>query len=113
MIEKLATVHPFCGHLREASLVIVVCGLPEAQRRVAQGFWSQDCAAAAENILLQAWDLGYGACWCGVYPREDRAEAVRELLDTSGVPFCMIAVGVPAETPVVRGFYEEEKVEYR
>ena len=113
MKEKLATVHPFCGHLREASLAIVVCGLPEAQRRVAQGFWPQDCAAATENILLQARDLGYGTCWCGVYPREDRSEAVRSLLETDGGPFCLITVGVPNETPTVRGFYDEERVEYR
>ena len=113
MKEKLATVHPFCGHLREATLAIVVSGLPEAQRRVAKGFWPQDCAAATENILLQARALGYGTCWCGVYPREDRSEAVRQLLDTEGVPFCVITVGVPAETPVVRGFYDEERVDYR
>ena len=111
--DKLAEVHPFCKHLREATLAIVVCGLPEAQRRVAQGFWPQDCAAATENILLEARDLGYGTCWCGIYPREDRSEAVRALLQTDGTPFCLITVGVPDETPPVRGFYDAEKVEYR
>lgn len=111
--EKLVSVHPFCGHAREASAVIVVCGMPDRQRRVAQGFWVQDCAAATENILLQALDLGYGTCWCGLWPREERAEAVRQLLDVNSTPFCIITLGVSAEEPVQRGFYEEEKVIFR
>ena len=29
--------------------------------------WPQDCAAATQTLMLQAAELGYGTCWCGVF----------------------------------------------
>ena len=96
-----------------APLAILVSGRTDAQKPHLQ-FWPQDAGAAIENLLLQALDLGYGTCWCGLYPLTDRADAVREILglDPAAVPMGVIAVGVPDETPAPRGFYDENKVKY-
>ena len=107
---KLRAVHPFAGMLETASLAIVVCALPEAQTDVCEGFWPLDCGAAVENLLLQAAAMGYGACWCGCWPLEDRAAAVRDVIGAKSVPMALIAVGVPDEDPQARGFYQADKV---
>ena len=108
--DALHAVHPYAGMLETASLAIVVCALPETQQGRCAGFWPLDCGAAVENLLLQAAALGYGACWCGCWPLEDRAEAVRKVIGAQSVPVGLIAVGVPDEDPPARGFYQADRV---
>ena len=107
---KLRYAHPFASMLDTASLAIVVCGRPEAQAGKVAGYWPLDCGAAVENLLLQAAALGYGACWCGCWPREERAEDVRKVLGAQSVPVALIAVGVPGEAPPAQGFYDPARV---
>ena len=52
---SLMAAHPASRMLATASLAIVVCGRPDLQPNFE--FWPQDCAAATENILLQATGL--------------------------------------------------------
>lgn len=106
---QLRAAHPFASMLDTASLAIVVCGRPEDQKGAAEGYWPLDCGAAVENLLLQAVDLGYGACWCGCWP-SPRVSKLQELLNTRSVPAALIAVGVPDEAPAPRGFYQADKV---
>ena len=106
---QLRAAHPFASMLDTASLAIVVCGRPEDQKGVVSGYWPLDCGAAVENLLLQAVDLGYGACWCGCWP-SPRISKLQELLNTQSVPVALIAVGVPDEDPAPRGFYQADKV---
>ena len=111
--ERIAAVSPPAKPILAAPLAILVSGRTDAQKPHLQ-FWPQDAGAAIENLLLQALDLGYGTCWCGLYPLTDRADIVREILglDPAAVPMGIIAVGVPDETPAPRGFYDENKVKY-
>lgn len=106
---KLRAAHPFSSMLDTASLAIVVCGRPDDQKGVVEGYWPLDCGAAVENLLLQAVALGYGACWCGCWP-SPRISALQEILNTRSVPAALIAVGVPDEDPAPRGFYQADKV---
>ena len=112
ILEGITKGMTYTQMLKTASAAIIVCGLPQAQAGISEGFWPQDCGAAIENILLQALDLGYGTCWCGVYPRESNIAAVRQYVETEGVPLAVIAIGVPDESPAPRGHYEESKVRF-
>ena len=110
--ERLRQAHPYAQMLGTAALAVVVCGRPDLQEGKCPPFWPQDCGAAIQNLLLQAAALGYGTCWCGCWPVEARAEAVREVLGAAAVPVALIAVGVPDEDPPARGFYEPAKVTF-
>ncbi|MDD3214069.1 MAG: nitroreductase family protein [Eubacteriales bacterium] len=111
--RSISKAHPYCRSLPDAAAAIVVCGIPEALPNApGEGYWPQDCAAATQNILLQATELGYGTCWCGVYPDQARALAIGKLLGTDKTPFNIIIVGVPGETPAQRGFYDRQRVRY-
>ena len=110
--EELATLHPYARHLRQACLGIIVCGRPDLQDGIGKGFWPQDCGAAIENLLLTATDLGYGACWCGIYPNELLMMQIQNYLQTDSIPVALITVGIPAEQPEQRGFYDSSRVHY-
>lgn len=110
--EQIVQAHAHAKHLLEASAGIVVCARPDLQENGMEGFVPQDCGAAIENILLQATELGYGTCWCGIYPRRERTEAVRKILGITSVPMAVITIGVAAEEPKARGFYDPERVRF-
>lgn len=111
--EKIMEIQPYTGMLKTASAAIIVCGLPEVQKEAnCSEFWPEDCGAAIENILLQALELGYGTCWCGFYPVEDRVKALKEAFDLKSVPLAVVALGVPDEEPAARGYFDPEKVRY-
>lgn len=98
-----------------AKLAIVVCGnLSKALPMQLAEYWIQDCSAATENILLRVTDLGLGAVWCGIYPQKRAETKVRKLLDISEkqIPLNIIFIGHPAEEPVARDQYDENKVHY-
>ncbi|MDR2203217.1 MAG: nitroreductase family protein [Nitrososphaerota archaeon] len=113
-LDKITKIHPYTQMLTTANCAIIVCADLNLQSGVSEGFFPQDCGAATQNILLQAAELGLGTCWCGIYPKEDKVKAFRSLfeLPDNVVPFCVIAVGVPAEESGSRGFYEETKVKW-
>ena len=109
-LNALMKVHPYVSMLKTASLAIIVCAKPEVQEGICPGYFPQDCGAATQNILLAAKELGYGTCWCGVYPKEERMEAVREVLGIDCKPYNVIALGVADEEPAARGYYDESRV---
>lgn len=115
VLNKIIDFHNFAKMLRTAQAAIIVCALPDAQKGVAgEGMWQHDCGAATQNILLQAADLNLGTCWCGLHPVNSYMDAARKLfeLPENVVPFCVVAVGVPAENFGGRGFYDESKIKY-
>jgi nitroreductase len=114
-LDALMKLHPYARMLATAALAIVVCGAPNGHNPVSGPFLPQDCAAATQNLLLQAAALGLGTCWCGVYPQKARMDAVRVALGLPEQlqPFNIIAVGVPAEEPPQRGHYDEKKIHLR
>ena len=111
-LDKIAEVHPYAQMCLTATAAIIVVAVP--QTGIPQGYFPQDCAAATENILLEAASMGFGTCWCGVYPREERITSIRDLFDIQEpkIPFNVIAIGVSDEEIDRRGFFEESKVLY-
>ena len=112
ILDKIAVIHPFAGMCRTASAAIIIVVNPPAGRP--EGYFPQCCGAATENILLEAVSMGLGACWCGVYPRDERIKEMRDLFNIpeSKIPFNVIAVGTPDEAPARRGSFEDSKVTY-
>jgi len=109
-LEGIMQVHPYAGMLETASLAIIVCG--DLGREHYPGYWVQDCAAATQNLLLAAANLGLGTCWCGVHPRPEREAGLRKLLGIPDgvVPFAVIAIGVPAEEKGPADYYDAARV---
>ncbi|MGI5898546.1 MAG: nitroreductase family protein [Christensenellales bacterium] len=89
----------------KAPLMIVVCA--DAERSAAgygqrgrELYCLQDTAAAVQNILLCAHDMGLGACWCGAFSEENLAERLD--IPAHLRPVAIIPVGHPAHSPAAR-----------
>ena len=97
ILDKIPEFHPHAKMLKQAQKAILVCGDINLEKY--KGYWMLDCSAATQNILLAARALGLGACWLGVYPREERIIKLRELLGIpeNVIPFSLISLGYPAE----------------
>lgn len=88
--------------IEKAPVVIVVCA---DLSRSSRGYGSrgtnlysiQDTAAATENMLLVAHELGLATCWVGAFQEDAVAEAVKAPRNMR--PVAIIPVGHPAERP--------------
>lgn len=115
VIDRLADANPRAKMLRKAPLAIVVCGdMDKAIEGGGRDFWIQDASAATENLLLAAHAMKLGAVWTGVYPAEDRTEAVKEVfnLPDNIIPLNIIAIGYPAESPMPKDKFKTENISY-
>lgn len=87
--------------IKNAPVLIVVCSDTESVKyyygEKGKIYAIQNIAAAIQNILLKAYEDGYGTCWIGSFD-EDK---IKELL---GVPknievHAIITLGIPDESP--------------
>ncbi len=108
--RAITGVHPYARMLPSAPVAVLVCGDPTACRW--PQLWEQDCAAATENLLIEAEHLGLGAVWLGVHPLRERVEGVRALLGIpeSVVPFAIVPFGWPAETKAPSDRFDAARV---
>lgn len=89
--------------MAQAPQHIVVCGKPlEVKRnygiRGERLYLIQDCAAATQNMLLQAHALGLGACWVGAFD-EDKVRNILGIVEEIR-PQAIITLGYAAEQPL-------------
>jgi nitroreductase len=110
VLNRLADSNTSWRMLAQADRAIVVCG--DSETEDTESFLIQDCAAATQNLLLAAFELGLGAVWLGVHPREDRVAEIRKALSLPAriTPVSMISVGFPDEDRQVEDRYIPERV---
>ena len=94
-LNKLSEVKP---RVKTAPVAIVL--VANMEKSFYKEVWQQDMGACAENMLLEACNLGIGGLWNGVAPLEERMDKIAEILsitDENIKPFCIITLGYPAE----------------
>lgn len=103
-LEKLSKAQLYAAPIKDAPLGIIVLSREEGLKY--PQYWQQDLAAATENILLTAVELGLGTVWLGIAPEEDRMAYIKELFQLpEGVKaFAMIAAGYSSDNKVVDRF---------
>ncbi len=116
-LSPLAEQLPYAKMLAEAQAAVVVCGdmsVTDKEGNPSRN-WTFDCSAATENLLLQAEAMGLGAVWTGVYPYDERIEAVKQVLHLPDhlIPLNVIPIGYPKGDPQPKDKYDPAKVEYR
>lgn len=101
--------------IAQASVLIIVCGEPEKAERYygLRGehlYTIQNCAAAIQNMLLEAQSLGLGTRWVGGFDEE----AIKSMfkIPEEVRPQAIIAVGYPKEIPVKPPKYPLETLVY-
>lgn len=97
VLAEIAEGHPYGKMLTQASAAIVICGDKNIEEL--DSLVLQDCSAASQNILLAAHDMGLGAVWLGLQPREDRISSLKAILKFPDyiMPVSMVSLGSPDE----------------
>ncbi|MDR0954065.1 MAG: nitroreductase family protein [Rikenellaceae bacterium] len=107
-LNRLAEGLPYAKMLTHAPLAIVVCGDPQSP------YWTLDCSAATQNILLAAEALGLGAVWTATYPTPELMTAANEAL---GLPegiqsLAVIPMGYPAGETAPKDKFDATRIHY-
>lgn len=114
LAEAMSKTGPNSAPAARAPVVILITG--DQSRERYKDYWPVDCAAATQNMLLEATSHGLGTVWLGVHPVAERKEYLTKLfnLPTHIQPFAMICVGHPDIdiTPVRSSRYDEQLVHY-
>ena len=111
--DKIMQIHSHASFLKDASAAIVVCG--DTNQQLDENFWVVDTSAAVENLLLAIHGKGLGACWCAIYPYEERMKEFQKLLGLPDnvKPNALVVVGYPLQTPPQpKDRFRQEKIHY-
>jgi nitroreductase len=112
LMDQIMNIHQNASMLQTASHAILICGDEKLQHD--KGYWVADCGAATENLLLAAKSLGLGSCWIGIYPRENRMQAFREMFQLPNHinPFALVSLGYADEEKPVPERFKPERIYY-
>jgi len=99
VLEAIPDIHPHAAMCKTAPVSIAVVAELALEKYPGFGYWTLDCSAAVENLLLAARGLGLGTVWCGIYPRPERMEGLAKLLHLpEGVTaHALVVMGHPAQ----------------
>ena len=98
-----------------ASALIVVCGEPEKAERYygekGKLYTIQNCAAAIENMLLEANSLGLCSAWIGAFDEEE-IKSICKVPENEAAIQAIVAIGYPKEIPAPPPKYPLETLVY-
>ena len=108
--EKLSQVTPYATPAKNAPVVIVPCY--RTNDLTVPEMVNIDMAICAENILLEAEELGLGAVMLGIAPFEERMNDVADILKLpeNFRPFTIIPIGYPLNKHSQEDRYEPSKI---
>jgi len=112
ILAEIPSFHVHAKMLKDAAFAILVCGDLDLEKH--KDMWVQDCAAATQNILLAVRDLGLGAVWLGIFPRENRVTGMKNLtnLPENVMPFSLVSIGYPAEKQEQLNRFKNSRIHY-
>jgi len=112
ILDRIPDFHRYSQMVLGAPLAIMV--FADQTVEPIEGYWTQNCSAATENILLAATSKGLGSVWLGVYPNKIRMDGVRSLIELPEhiIPFSMVVLGYPLEEKKPHGEYDRSRVHW-
>jgi nitroreductase len=110
VIDRIIQAHQNASMLSNAAVAILVCWDENLQHDL--GYGPVDCSAATQNILLAAHAMGLGAVWVGIYPRQQRMEAIQKIFELPAhiKGFSIISVGHPDEKKMHPGRFNKSRI---
>lgn len=110
--EALSKTSPYARCAAAAPVVIVPCF--EEGKGFAPEYIPVNLSLVSENLMLEADDLGLGTVFLGIYPEEDRMQAVKQVLNLpAGLePFGLIPLGHPAAEPAPKDKFNPDRIHW-
>lgn len=111
-LDQISQISEHLFMVKTCSAAIVI--YTDTDKHLMPEFWTQDCAACAQNILLMIRDLELGATRCGIHGNPEKEEKLNKIIKTPDniIPFCVIPVGYPVKEQTFRDNFDETKIHY-
>ncbi len=112
VLDEVALLSPYTSMLKSAPCAILVLG--DKSKVNALEYLYYDCAAAIENMLIEATAMNLGTCWCAIAPREERIAKYRSYfkLPDHIEPLSIVALGVSDEQRPLVDTFDASRVSY-
>ena len=103
---------PYSKLAAKAPVLIILLG--NKNKMTVPDKWQQDMGACTQNILLQIVKEDLGGVWLGVYPTEERVEALKNIfaLPDHIVPFGVVCFGYSNRKNTFTDRYNESAVHW-
>ncbi len=113
--SKIAEISMEQYEIATAPILIVVCSEPEKVERYygvrGRNLYSiQNCAAAVQNMMLEAYELGLGTRWIGAFD-EDELKVLLSIPEEARAQ-AIVALGYPKHIPAKPPRYPMEMLTY-
>lgn len=111
-LDNMVNLSPYTTMMKEAPCAILVMANLDKAINVEYGL--VNCAAAIENILIEAVNQGLGTCWCGIAPVEQRIRGFKDYfnLNDNQYPVGIVALGYSNENKPLIDCFDSEKISY-
>ncbi len=115
LMQAMKKGNPYSQALDTAPLTLVIAA--NHNTAIYPELLSLDAGMAAQNVLIQASELGLSSVPMSIAPQEARIQGVSQALNLPEgvVPIIMISMGYPAADTVSAastGFYDEKKIHH-
>ncbi len=112
ILEQILKIIPHAEMLKQSAAAILICGDKTLEQNT--NLIVLNCAAATQNALLAAHDLGLGAVWISAYPVEEAMDGLKNLFNfpESIIPVSLISLGYPDEEVSTEDRFKPEKIHY-
>lgn len=113
-LNNMINLSPYMTMMKEAPCAILVSA--DLNKVINIEYGLINCAAAIENILIEAINQGLGTCWCGIAPVEQRIADFKEYfkLPDNEYPVGVVALGYSNENkPLINRFNSENITYYK
>ncbi|MCP1223717.1 nitroreductase family protein [Sebaldella sp. S0638] len=110
--EKVSQMSPFSKLAAKAAVLIILVG--NKDKMTVPEKWQQDMGACTQNMLLQIVKEDLGGVWLGVYPTQERVDALKDIfnLPDNIIPFGVVCFGYSDKKNTFKDRYDESAVHW-
>lgn len=111
-LNCMVDLSPYTTMMQEAPCAILV--IADLNKAINLEYGLINCAAAIENILIEAVNQGLGSCWCGIAPVEQRIKGFKDYfkLSANEYPVGVIALGYSNESKPLIDRFDPDNISY-
>ena len=111
-LNDMCNLSPYTTMMKEAPCAILV--LADLEKAINKEYGLINCAAAIENLIIEAMHQELGTCWCGIVHVEERIEKFKKYfkLADNEYPVGVVAVGYSNEKKPLINNFDPKKVRY-
>lgn len=111
-LDDMITLSPYTAMMKEAPCAILV--MADLNKAINIEYALINCAAAIENMLLEALNQGLSTCWCGIAPVKERIVGFKEYyhLADDEYPVGVVALGYGNESKTLIDRFDSSKISY-